>query len=758
MTSTSAIPKKSSFRLVFVAFVVVTIIAGTLLLPIRQYLLDALEWAQGLGAWGPMFVALFYIVACVLMLPGSALTLGAGFLFGVPVGLLSAWTGATIGACAAFLVGRTLARDWVASKVSGNPKFAAVDEAVGREGFKIVLLLRLSPVFPFNFLNYALGLTKVPFRQYALATLIGMLPGGLMYVYLGSAARSLADVAAGHSGGGLASWVFFWFGLATTIAVAFLVTRVARQSIRRVETAVQSDSKPSTVTESSLFDKRLEVPPEDVYNQELVSNVHPSDWKNPQPCERYNLVVIGAGTAGLVAAAGAATLGAKVALVERHLMGGDCLNYGCVPSKALIRSARAYAATRDLQRYGIEAPHEVTINFPLVMKRLRRLRAAISHRDSAHRFKDLGVDVFLGQARFAGRNIVVVSDKSLRFTKAIIATGARPVHPKIRGLSETGFLTNETIFSLVECPERLAVIGGGPIGCEMAQAFQRLGSHVILFHNKNHILDREDADAAEILQERFIKEGIQLVLNSVLREVESVGKKKLIHFEVDGRTNSIEVDEIFVGTGRAPNIEHLNLETAGVSYDARKGVFVNDNLQTTNPDIFAAGDICMNYKFTHAADAAARIAIQNALFMGSKKLSTLTIPWCTYTDPEIAHVGMYERDAVKHGVAVDTFVRPLGEVDRAVLDGEDEGFIKVHVKKGTDEILGATIVAAHAGEMISELTLAMVGKLGLRSISRVIHPYPSQAEAIKQVADMYNRSRLTPFIAKVFAKWLAWNR
>jgi pyruvate/2-oxoglutarate dehydrogenase complex dihydrolipoamide dehydrogenase (E3) component/uncharacterized membrane protein YdjX (TVP38/TMEM64 family) len=743
-------------RIFFAALIALILVASVALLPVKQYLAAALVWTQGLGVWGPLFVVGFYVIAAVLLLPGSILTLGAGFLFGVPVGVATVWVGANLGALAAFLVGRTVARDWVARKVSGNPKFTAIDDAVRREGFKIVFLLRLSPVFPFNFLNYALGLTKVSFRNYALASMIGMLPATLMYVYFGSAARSLTEVVAGKVQGGVAGQAFFWLGLAATIVVALSVTRLARRSLREAEAAL-SPRSPAGLPTPRPGD-RVEVLPEDEHNRELISHVHPRDWVHPEPVERYNLVVIGAGTAGLVTAAGAAGLGAKVALVERHLMGGDCLNYGCVPSKALIRSSRVFAEVRDAGKFGIRVPEGASVDFASVMERLRRLRAGISHHDSAQRFKDLGVDVFLGQARFAGPNTIDVDGKTLRFRKAVITTGARAVHPKIKGLAEAGFLTNETVFALTQRPRRFAVIGGGPIGCEMAQAFQRLGSEVILFHRNDHILDREDRDAAEIIQNQFIREGIRLVLKSDPKEVETVNGEKVIHFEVDGVRDSIAVDEILVGAGRAPNVEDLNLEVAGVQYDTRRGVFVDDHLQTTNPAIFAAGDVSMMYKFTHTADAAARIVIQNALFKGTKKLSALTVPWCTYTDPEIAHVGLYERDAAKQGTPVDTFVRHLADVDRARLDGEDAGFVKIHVKKGTDKILGATIVAAHAGEMISELTLAMVGKVGLGTLSGVIHPYPTQADAIKQAADAYNRTRLTPFVKGLFGKWLSWTR
>jgi pyruvate/2-oxoglutarate dehydrogenase complex dihydrolipoamide dehydrogenase (E3) component len=498
--------------------------------------------------------------------------------------------------------------------------------------------------------------------------------------------------------------------------------------------------------------------PLDVHNEALVSNVHPTDWQNPEPAPHYNLVVIGAGTAGLVTAAGAAGLGAKVALVERRLLGGDCLNVGCVPSKCMIRSSRVVADLRDANQFGIRVPQGMEVDFPAVMERMRRLRARISAHDSVRRFRDMGVDVFLGEGHFSGPDTVEVAGKTLRFKKAVIATGTRPVHPTIDGLGEAGFLTNETVFSLTERPRRLAVIGGGPIGCELAQAFRRLGCEVTLFHNASHILNREDSDAAEILQQSFLRDGIRLILNCKTRRVEKRNGSKIIHIECGGREDEIAVDEILAGTGRAPNMEGLNLEAVVVKYDKREGIEVNEHLQTTNPRIYAAGDICLKYKFTHTADATARIVIQNALFLGRKKQSALTIPWCTYTDPEIAHVGMYERDAQEKGIAVDTFVKALDDVDRAIVDGEEEGFVKIHVKRGTDKILGATIVARHAGEMLGEITLAIVGNLGLGTLTNVIHTYPTQAEAIKQVADAYNRTRLTPFIKGLFTQWLAWRR
>ncbi|WP_110986428.1 mercuric reductase [Acaryochloris thomasi] len=496
------------------------------------------------------------------------------------------------------------------------------------------------------------------------------------------------------------------------------------------------------------------MPPMDVYNQKLIANVHPSDWVNPTPVECYDLVVIGSGTAGLVTAKGAAGLGVglKVALIEKHLMGGDCLNVGCVPSKCLIRSARAAADIRGSRPYGIVPPDQVTVDFPAVMERMRKVRAQISPVDSAAGAAKAGVDMFLGEGTFTGPNTVSVAGQTLRFKKAVICTGARAVKPKIEGIEAVGYLTNETVFSLTESPQRLAVIGGGPIGCELAQAFHHLGSKVVLFHRGSHILNKEDADAAEIVQKQFIEDGIQLVLSSQLKRVVQTAAGKEIFFESGGHEQSIIVDEILAGAGRAPNVQGLNLEAVGVEYDARHGVVVNDNLQTTNPKIYAAGDICMNWKFTHAADAAARIVLKNTLFspfgIGKYKLSDLVMPWVTFTDPEIAHVGLYEHEAQDQGMDIHTIKILFDDVDRALADGEEDGFVKIHLKKGSDQVLGATIVARHAGEMISEITTAMVNKVGLGSMASVIHPYPTQADAIKRAADGYRRTLLTPLSIK----------
>ncbi|MGD9947011.1 MAG: mercuric reductase [Desulfobulbus sp.] len=501
--------------------------------------------------------------------------------------------------------------------------------------------------------------------------------------------------------------------------------------------------------------------PEDAHNAELLTQVHPPDWVNPKPEGCYNLVVIGGGTAGLVTAAGAAGLGAKVALIERHLLGGDCLNTGCVPSKALLRAAWAVFDARQAEQYGVKGLDAIELDFGAVMERMRRLRAGISRHDSALRFRDqLGVDVYLGQAHFVDGESIEVGGNKLAFDRAAICTGARAALPKVPGLGDAGFLTNETVFNLTELPQRLAVIGAGPIGCELAQAFARFGSHVTLIQRGPQLLPHEDRDAATLLQSALLRESVELLLETKVESVEPVEEgleSKRLNLLWKDTPLSLEVDAILVGVGRVPNIEGLELGKAGVAFNDR-GVQVDNQLRTTNTRIFAAGDICSERKFTHLADAQARILIANALFYTRQKVSDLIVPRCTYTDPEIAQVGFNTTEIEQQGLAAESFTVPLDTVDRAILDGESEGFARVHLRKGTDKILGATLVGRHAGEMISELTLAMTSGQGLAAIGRTIHPYPTQAEAIRKLADAYNRTRLTAPVKKLMGLWLRWRR
>ena len=496
--------------------------------------------------------------------------------------------------------------------------------------------------------------------------------------------------------------------------------------------------------------------PADTHERERLENVHPAAWRNPQPADRYTLVIIGGGTAGLVSAHAAAAFGAKVALIERNLLGGDCLNVGCVPSKAIIRSARLYAELRNAEQYGARIPDDMRVDFAAVMERMRGIRARISRVDAVSRLVAAGVDVFFGQACFTGTDVLNVEGAKLRFKKALIATGARPASPAIPGLVEAGFLTNETVFDLTELPRRLLIIGGGPLGCELAQAFQRFGAQTVIAQNKPLFLPKEERDAAQILSDAFVRDGIEVRLNSTVVRVRVEGRQKFVDLLNGDDKSTVAVDAILTGTGRVPNVDGMNLETAGVDYDKTVGIKVNDFLQTSNRRIYAAGDVCLEHKFTHTADASARIVIQNALFLGRQRLSALTVPWCTYTDPEIAHVGLYVRQARERDIPVKTFTIPMHDVDRAIADGEEAGFVKIHVKERTDRILGATVVARHAGEMINEITLAMVAGIGLRTVARVIHAYPTQAEAIKKAADAYNRSRLTPTIQSLLRRWVQW--
>ncbi len=488
-------------------------------------------------------------------------------------------------------------------------------------------------------------------------------------------------------------------------------------------------------------------------DERLLAVVHPPDWQNPTPADRYHLVVLGAGTGGLVSAAAAAGLGARVALVERHLMGGDCLNVGCVPSKAILAAARSWAGARESHdRFG-GPPAAGAGDFAAVMERMRSLRADIAPVDGAPRFRDLGIDVFLGDGVFTGPDTLAVGGATLRFRRAVIATGGRAVAPPIPGLAEAGYLTNETLWNLTALPERLLVLGAGPIGCEMAQAFARFGSAVTVFDRAPRILSNDDPDAAAIVQRQMTHDGVTFALDvqvrGVARDADGLVQVTVVR---DGTTQVLEGTHLLVAAGRAANIEGIGLEVAGVK-TTKRGIDTDDRLQSSNPRIFAVGDVAGRHQFTHVADFHARAVVANALFYGRSKVSKLVIPWATYTSPEVAHVGATLDNLAAQGTSHETITVPMHDNDRAILEGETAGFVKVHLDGKTDRILGATVVGPDAGTMISAMSLAITNGLGLGAFGKTIHPYPTTAEAFRKAADQRNRGKLTPLVQRVLGWW-----
>ncbi len=496
---------------------------------------------------------------------------------------------------------------------------------------------------------------------------------------------------------------------------------------------------------------RVPTSPVDAHDRLWLERVRPPDWVNPAPAKRYNLVVVGGGTAGLVCAAGAAGLGARVALVERGLLGGDCLNTGCVPSKSLLASARA-AAIAGAER------GQPAADFGAAMERMRRIRAEIAAHDSAARFRDLGVDVFLGEARFVARDAVEVEGARLRFARAVIATGARPAVPGIPGLSEAGYLTSESVFDLTALPRRLAVVGGGPIGCELAQAFVRFGSRVVVVEREERLLPSEDPDVGEAIRSALSADGVELALGATLARVERTpAGSRLVLDEPAGR-RSVEADAILIAAGRTPNVEGLGLDAAGIDLAGHGRIRADDRLRTTNRRVYVAGDVVGGRQFTHLADAHARIVVRNALFPGRAKASALTVPECTFTDPEVARVGHTLASAAAAGLGTRDFVQHFDAVDRARLEGEEGGFARVLIEEGSDAIVGATIVGRHAGELIALVALAIESGAALGDLASIVWPYPTRAQVLGAVADQYQRSRLTPRNRRYLARWMAWRR
>jgi pyruvate/2-oxoglutarate dehydrogenase complex dihydrolipoamide dehydrogenase (E3) component len=467
----------------------------------------------------------------------------------------------------------------------------------------------------------------------------------------------------------------------------------------------------------------------------------------------YNVVVIGGGTAGLVTAAGTAGLGGRVALVEKHRMGGDCLNTGCVPSKALIASARAAHTARHASRWGLR-DSEPDFAFEAVMDRVRERRALIAPHDSAERFESLGVDVFRGQARFAGPHEVLVGDLRLRGAAVVIATGSRAALPDVEGLAEARPYTNETIFDeLRSRPDGLIVLGGGPIGCELGQAFARLGVRVTIVEAGARVLEKEDDDVGEVVRRSLEADGVTVLAGARAHGVTRKGGRLRVELTTGAGERTIEAEALLVAAGRVPNVEGLGLEEAGVAY-TRNGVTVDAYLQTSQPHVYAAGDITGGPAFTHVADHHARVVVRNILTPRLRAKADLRVlPWCTFTSPEVGRVGLSEAEARRDGIAYDVWRQPLAEMDRAVVESEKDGFAKVITNTGGDRILGAVVVAERGGDLVHELAVAMKAGVGLKDLSGVIHAYPTFAEMAWRAGDEYQKTRLTPR-AKALFSWL----
>lgn len=655
------------------------------------------------------FVAI-YVASTAISIPGATiLTLACGAIFGLKMGIVLVSFSSTIGATLAFLASRFLLRDLVQERFKESLR--RVNLGIEREGAFYLFTLRLLPIFPFFLVNLLMGLTPLRTTTYFFVSQLGMLPGTAAYVNAGTELAKLDSLK------GI---------LSTNLLLSFAAIGLL-----------------------PLLSKR--------FISFLNSKRHLRTYKKPRQFD-YNMVVIGAGAAGLVSAYIAAAVKAKVALIEKHKMGGDCLNTGCVPSKALIRSAKIFNYLKRANEFGLEAS-SLKVDFLKVMNWVKKTVQKVEPHDSVERYTSLGVDCIKGEARIRSPFVVEVNGKFLTTKNIVVATGASPLVPSISGLSEVKFLTSDTIWNLQELPKRLVILGGGPIGCELAQSFARLGSQVVLVEKGPRILAREDEEVSTFVRNKFAKEGVSVLERHRATRIE--GAKKALICECQGKEIEIYFDEILLALGRKANTLGFGLEDLKIEISAQGTIVADEFLRTTNyPNIYVCGDVTGPYQFTHMASHQAWYVAVNALFSPFKKYKVdyRVIPWCTFTDPEVARVGINEREAKELGIPHQVTRFGIEELDRAIAEGEAHGFVKVLTKPGSDRILGATIVGDHAGDIISEYVLAMKNGFGLNKILGTIHIYPTLAEANKYAAGEWKKANVSQKALRLLARYHTWRR
>jgi pyruvate/2-oxoglutarate dehydrogenase complex dihydrolipoamide dehydrogenase (E3) component/uncharacterized membrane protein YdjX (TVP38/TMEM64 family) len=701
-------------------FLVLLAVAGFFVFDLGQYLSFEFLKAQRdqLILWResqPLLVAglffLIYVLVTALSLPGAAvMTLGVAAVFGLWWGLLLVSFASSMGATLAFLIARFLLREPVQQRYGERLK--AINAGIEKDGAWYLFSLRLVPIFPFFVINLVMGLTPIRTLTFYWVSQLGMLPGTLVYVNAGTQLGSLESASGILSPGLLGSFILL--GLFPLLAKRLLALLKGRRALK--------------------------------------------GWQRPQRFER-NLVVIGAGSGGLVAAYIAAAVKARVSLIEKHKMGGDCLNTGCVPSKALIRSARLLAQSRRAQEWGFERM-EVTFDFARVMERVQRIVTQVEPHDSAERYTGLGVDVIQGEARITSPWTVEVDGRELHTRGIVVATGATPAVPPIPGLAQLDYLTSDSLWQLRELPPRLLVLGAGPIGCELAQAFARFGSQVSMVMRGSRIMKREDPEIAQRVMQRFREEGIRLLTEHRPIEFVGEGDESRLLCEHAGQQIGVPFDRVLVATGRRPNTQGFGLQALDIPLNPDGSIQTNEFLQTRIPTIFACGDVVGPYQFTHVAGHQAWYAAVNALFGGLHKFKAdySVIPFATFTEPEVARVGLNEQEARRQGVAYEVTRFDLAELDRAIAEGEAHGLVKVLTPPGKDRVLGATIVGENAGELIGEFTAAMKHGFGLTKILATIHIYPTLFEANKYAAGAWKRAHAPQKLLDGVERFHRWRR